>query len=129
MKYRDLDIFFRKNIDTRDISTVSENSAIIQSIKNLVLTRPLERPFSNMLGTETIDYLFETPTSAEIAFLQLDIFNMLKDFEPRILVQSVEVIYPTSAGTTEDLKINIEFSLAGQQDFTAPRTVTFTVAQ
>ena len=87
MKYRDLDIFFKKNADTGDISFVSNNSSIIQSIKNIVLTRKGERPFNNYFGTGTVDLLFDNPSPVDIAFLQKDIKTILEEIEPRINIK------------------------------------------
>jgi phage baseplate assembly protein W len=127
MKYRDLDIFFKKNADTGDISFVSNNSSIIQSIKNIVLTRKGERPFNNYFGTGTVDLLFDNPSPVDIAFLQKDIKTILEEIEPRIIVDSVEVLYPLDDTSEADAKINIKYKLNnGQQNFLT-QTLVLTV--
>jgi len=127
MKYRDLDIFFKKNADTGDISFVSNNSSIIQSIKNIVLTRKGERPFNNYFGTGIVDLLFDNPSPVDIAFLQKDIKTILEEIEPRIIVDSVEVLYPLEDTSAADAKINIKYKLNnGQQNFLT-QTLVLTV--
>lgn len=108
MKYRDLNIFFKKNIDNNDITLMSNNSAVIQSIKNIVLTRLGERPFSNQFGTAVLDLMFAVPTVADLMFLQEDIKENLDLLEKRIIVETVTIEYPVLDGSA-DAKINIEY--------------------
>lgn len=129
MKYRDLHIFFRKNPNNNDISLLSGNSAIVQSIKNLVLTKKGERPFDNSIGTSVVDSLFEQPTLAELAFIENEIQTILEQAEPRIIVNSVELMYPTPSSTTEDLKINIKYVLNNGDILPTQQTLTLTVNQ
>jgi phage baseplate assembly protein W len=129
MKYRDLHIFFRKNPNNNDISLLSGNSAIVQSIKNLVLTKKGERPFNNSTGTSVVDFLFEQPTLAELAFLQNEIQTILEQAEPRIIVDSIELIYPTPSSTTDDLKINIKYVLNNGEILPTQQSLTLTVNQ
>jgi|688.fasta_scaffold01058_27 phage baseplate assembly protein W len=129
MKYRDLHIFFRKNPNNNDISLLSGNSAIVQSIKNLVLTKKGERPFDNSIGTSVVDFLFEQPTLAELAFLQNEIQTILEQAEPRIIVNSIELIYPTPSSTTDDLKINIKYVLNNEEILPTRQSLTLTVNQ
>jgi phage baseplate assembly protein W len=129
MKYRDLHIFFRKNPNNNDISLLSGNSAIVQSIKNLVLTKKGERPFNNSTGTSVVDFLFEQPTLAELAFLQNEIQTILEQAEPRIIVNSIELIYPTPSSTTDDLKINIKYVLNNGEILPTQQSLTLTVNQ
>ena len=129
MKYRDLHIFFRKNPNNNDISLLSGNSAIVQSIKNLVLTKKGERPFDNSIGTSVVDFLFEQPTLAELAFLQNEIQTILEQAEPRIIVDSIELIYPTPSSTTDDLKINIKYVLNNGEILPTQQSLTLTVNQ
>lgn len=129
MKYRDLHIFFRKNPNNNDISLLSGNSAIVQSIKNLVLTKKGERPFDNSIGTSVVDSLFEQPTLAELAFLENEIQTILEQAEPRIIVNSVELTYPTPSSTSEDFKINIKYVLNNGDILPTQQSLTLTVNQ
>ena len=51
MKNRDLNIFFTKNTETEDISLVTGNAAIIQSIKNIILTTSTSIPYHEAQAT------------------------------------------------------------------------------
>jgi hypothetical protein len=129
MKYRDIDIFFRKNIDTNDIILLSDSSSIIQSVKNIVLTRPGEKPFNFSFGTELVDTMFDQPSLAQIAFLQSDIYNQLVELEPRISVEKVEVVWPPKNPSDPDITVNIDFKIISDQLYTTPISLTFTVTQ
>jgi phage baseplate assembly protein W len=111
-KYRDLNIFFNKNQETGDISFSTGNSSIVQSIKNIVLTKKGERPFNQYFGTRLTDILFDSPTYAELALLRNEIKTALDSLEPRITVNSVEINYPIEESEENvDIKINIKYVL------------------
>lgn len=129
MKYRDLDIFFRINDDTKDIRFVSGNADIVQSIKNIVLTKIDERPFNNSFGTRVLDLLFDHPTFAELAFLRSDIKTILSSLEPRIIVDSVTIDYPYTAEDDVDIKINISYYLNNGEKNSNKQVVVLTVNQ
>lgn len=129
MKYRDLHIFFKKNPDTNDIYFVTGNSSIIQSIKNIVLTKKGERPFNNYFGTSVVDLLFEIPTPAELAILRSEVQVALEELEPRINVDSVDIEYPLNITSAEDIKINIKYTLNNGQKNISSQTLILTVAQ
>lgn len=134
MQYRDLDIFFRKDESTNDIRFVSNNSSIVQSIKNLVLTKNNERPFNVVFGTSVLDLLFNSPSLADIAFLQLDIADLLTRSEPRIKVDSVEINYPYTGIDADneqvsDIKINISYYLNTKEQNPKKQEIVLTVNQ
>jgi phage baseplate assembly protein W len=129
MKNRDLNIFFTKNTDTRDISLVTGNAAIIQSIKNIILTRLGERPFNYYFGTDILDLLFDQPSSASLAFLQNDVAKTLSSLEPRIIVREVEIEYPVLNEINTDARVNIRFILNNSQANAQEQTVSIAVNQ
>ena len=66
----DVNISLPKNPFTKDIYGVSNENAIKQSIKNLVLTVPGEKPFQPLVGSRVNELLFE-PLDPFIADLSL----------------------------------------------------------
>ena len=56
--FLDLNIALSRNPFTDDISTVKNDNAIKQSVKNLVLTTPGEKPFQPLIGSKINDLLF-----------------------------------------------------------------------
>jgi phage baseplate assembly protein W len=127
-KYRDLNIFFNKNQETGDISFSTGNSSIVQSIKNIVLTKKGERPFNQYFGTRLTDILFDSPTYAELALLRSEIRTALDSLEPRIKVNSVDILYPIMESTeSSDIKINIKYVLNQGSVNTQEQTLILTV--
>jgi phage baseplate assembly protein W len=127
-KYRDLNIFFNKNQETGDISFSTGNSSIVQSIKNIVLTKKGERPFNQYFGTRLTDILFDSPTYAELALLRNEIKTALDSLEPRITVNSVEINYPIEESEENvDIKINIKYVLNQGSINTPEQTLILTV--
>jgi phage baseplate assembly protein W len=123
-----LNIFFNKNQETGDISFSTGNSSIVQSIKNIVLTKKGERPFNQYFGTRLTDILFDSPTYAELALLRSEIRTALDSLEPRIKVNSVDILYPIMESTeSSDIKINIKYVLNQGSVNTQEQTLILTV--
>jgi|688.fasta_scaffold12144_2 phage baseplate assembly protein W len=127
MKNRDLNIFFTKNTDTGDITLATGNAAIIQSIKNIILTRLGERPFNYYFGTGILDLLFDQPSSASLSFLQSDVAEKLRTLEPRITIRDVEIEYPVLNEINTDARVNIRFILNNSQTNAQEQTVSIAV--
>ena len=58
-KFKDLAISFDDNPNTNDFATVTNENAIKQSVRNLILTTFGERPFQPNLGSRVKGLLFE----------------------------------------------------------------------
>ena len=70
-----------RNPFTKDIYGVSNENAIKQSIKNLVLTVPGEKPFQPLVGSRVNELLFE-PLDPFIAdSIKDEIINTIKQHE------------------------------------------------
>lgn len=117
-KSRDVDIpiFITKNIFTNDINLIKGNSAILNSVKNLVLTTIGERRFNFNLGTIVYNELFNTFTgnyNEEIVQLKNSIFLTLSNYEPRIEDTRVIVIYDD---TNDAINIAITYKNVGSTE-------------
>ena len=62
---------------------LSNERAIIRSVRNLVETIPTERFFNPILGTDIRDTLFGNYDRAEVMMLEDQIRETLGNFEPR----------------------------------------------
>jgi len=91
-EYRDLDMNFAIHPIKKDINKVIGEYAIINSIKNLLLTNYYERPFQPFLGSNVRKLLFEPLDAIVARTLEIEIKNVLQNFEPRVQVISVKVI-------------------------------------
>ena len=88
-KFTDFDIDFGKNSFTGDLSLKTDRNAIRQSIMNIVLTTPGEKPFDPSFGVGVYDLLFENPDNTELAVLERDIMAAVELREPRATVEQV----------------------------------------
>lgn len=88
--YTDLDFNFVRHPRSGDTSTRSDEEAIKQSIRNLVMTRNYERPFRSYLGSQVTALLFEPTTPLLGAMMERAITDVINNFEPRAELLSVE---------------------------------------
>lgn len=91
-EYRDLDMNFTIHPIKKDVNKVIGEYAIINSIKNLLLTNYYERPFQPFLGSNVRKLLFEPLDAIVARTLEIEIKTVLQNFEPRVQVISVKVI-------------------------------------
>jgi phage baseplate assembly protein W len=92
------------------------------------LTKKGERPFNQYFGTRLTDILFDSPTYAELALLRSEIRTALDSLEPRIKVNSVDILYPIMESTeSSDIKINIKYVLNQGSVNTQEQTLILTV--
>lgn len=90
-KYKDLDLNFIAHPGNGDITKHKDEYAVINSIKNLVLTNFFERPFRPTIGSNVKKLLFEPIDSLTSTALQRAITEVIENFEPRAKVSKIEV--------------------------------------
>jgi phage baseplate assembly protein W len=100
----DLDMDLTRNVFSDDISVKLNKQAIRQSVINLAMTRPGERPFSlDSLGGGLEDVIFENDTrSLEYIALEKRIKRSINRYEPRVRFDSMSI---EKNGTTATLTI------------------------
>ena len=106
---------------TGDLQVTKEDAAVKQSVVNLLLTIPGERPFNSNLGSRISELLFEPLDYGIAAQIQDEIRTTIRNYEPRIgIVQLVvEPEYEQNSFT-----VHLEFEIVGRQD-TAPQEINF----
>lgn len=93
--YSDLDLRFNPQPGTKDVSFSYDEQAVIRSVKNLLLTRPYERPFNPLLGSKIDSLLFEPISPLTASLLQDEITRTINNFEPRVTISNLQVtVYP-----------------------------------
>ncbi len=117
--FRDLDLNFTIHPVKKDINTHKNEYAIINSIKNLVLTNHYERPFQPDLGSNIRRLLFEQVDSVTASQIEREITEVIGNFEPRAQVSKVEAI---PAPDENKYQIYLEFFIINN---TAPITINF----
>jgi phage baseplate assembly protein W len=90
--FRDLDLNFTIHPVKKDINVHKNEYAVINSVKNLILTNHYERPFQPELGSNLKRLLFENIDNVVAAQLEREIEETITNFEPRVQVSSVTAV-------------------------------------
>ena len=90
--FSDLDLNFIANPVSKDVSKKYDESAIKQSIKNLILTKNFERPFRSDIGSQIKTLMFEPITPMLSALIKKTIENTITSYEPRANILDVSVL-------------------------------------
>jgi phage baseplate assembly protein W len=101
--FRDLDLNFNIHPVKKDINTFNNEYAVINSIKNLVLTNHYERPFQPELGSNIRRLLFENIDSVVASVIENEITEVINNFEPRAQVSKV-----TAVPSPDENRYNVE---------------------
>lgn len=107
--YSDFDMDFNANPISLGIKMVTNEAAVGQSIKNIVLTRPGERFFNSKLSSKTAGLLFEPMHGLTEVALQETIINAIRSNEHR--VNALDVI--VNAEDDGAYGISITYSVTG----------------
>ena len=89
--YKDFDIIFDAHPVTRKLNTLTNSDAIKRSLKNIILTDKLERPYNPEFGSDIRRRLFETHDGTVADEIASDIEFAVKNFEPRVRLLDVRV--------------------------------------
>jgi phage baseplate assembly protein W len=109
----DLDLNFMIHPIRKDINTHKAEYAVINSVKNLILTNHFERPFQPEVGSNIRRLLFENVDVILAAQLEREIEETVNNFEPRVQVSS---IIATPAVDENGYKVIMEFFVINNPD-------------
>ena len=82
--FKDISLSFSPHPVTKDLPVLTNERAVIRSVRNLVETIPTERYFNSILGTDIRDTLFSNYDRAEVMMIEDQIRETLGNFEPRV---------------------------------------------
>lgn len=105
-QYTDIPFFISRNSFTGDLNTVKDLNAIRQSIKNILMTIPGERPFNYLFGASLYGDLFENYTMELMLDIQSKIANGIRNFENRVELNDIRVL--NSPGTNS-INVVVDF--------------------
>lgn len=88
-KFRDIDLDFDKHPISKDVTTLTNDDAIIRSIRNLVFLNFNEKPFHPEIGCGVRQLLFENFTPLTKILIERTITEAIRNFEPRAKVENV----------------------------------------
>jgi phage baseplate assembly protein W len=101
--FRDLDLNFQIHPIRKDINVHKNELAVVNSIKNLILTNHYEKPFQPEIGSNVRRLLFENVDSFMAAQIQREIEETINNFEPRAQVSKV-----TAVASPDENRYNIQ---------------------
>lgn len=91
-QFRDLDLNFAIHPLKKDVNKHLDQMAVINAVKNLVLTSHYEKPFNPDYGSNVRKLLFETLDIITASAIEREIQQTIESFEPRVRVISLAVI-------------------------------------
>ena len=118
---KDLKINFKPHPVTGDLQVTKDEAAVKQSVVNLLMTVPGERPFNSELGSRISELLFEPLDYGIAAQISTEIASTIKRFEPRIGIVdlNVEPEYEENS-----FAVHLEYEIVGRED-NAPLEINF----
>lgn len=111
--YSDLFTNFDINPISDDVAVKTNENAVKQSIRNLILTDRGERPFQPKLGGNIRRMLFENVEAQTMLVVKEQIKQTIEDYEPRCSVIDVVVTPSTDRNA---IAITIVFAVINKQE-------------
>ena len=111
--FKDLSVTFKKHPVTDDLVTVKDKAAIVQAITALLLTNKGERPFKPDLGCGIQQSLFEPLDYATGGLIRSQVVEVIKKYEPRIVLDNIEVIPDEQNNGYE---VELFYTIVGRDD-------------
>ena len=108
--FKDISLSFSPHPVTKDLPVLSNERAIVRSVRNLVDTIPTERFFNSLLGTDIRDSLFKNFTSATVTIIEDQIRQTIANFEPRVSNLNVEV---DAIPDGNEINVKVLFDITG----------------
>ena len=122
--YIDISLAWEQNPLNGDITTLRDVRAINNSLKNIVMTYPLETPFNANFGSQVSTLLFDPVDLATAGILELEIRRAIEGDEKRVKVENV-FVKPNSDGLS--FVVDIEYKIIGSEEiFTVKQILTAT---
>ncbi len=118
-EYSDLDLNFTIHPVKKDINRHVGDMAVINSIKNLVLTNHYERPFQPDIGSNIRRLLFENMDTITASSIEREIEQTISNYEPRARVSRINAIADFNKN---GFKVEMEFFVINRTD---PITINF----
>lgn len=98
-RFTDVSLSFEANPVTGDLTTLSNERAINNSLKNLMMISTSEVPYNSQIGSGIPSYLFEVFDDVTADLISKEIERIIKFSEPRIeLTPQVDLFSITTEG-------------------------------
>ena len=110
--FKDISLSFEPHPVTGDLPTISNQSAINRSIRNLVETIPSERFFNSTIGSNVRNSLFDIIDFASSSIIEDQIKILISNYEPRVNDVRVQV---DPRPDLNEYEITITYNIIGQE--------------
>ena len=108
-RYKDIDLTLAVKTTTGDVFKKLDAAAVKQSIKNLIMTNQLEKPFRPNYGADIRSSLFELADYGDDTIIKDKIVTNIRRFEPR--AEIVDVIVNSVEGYKNTIDVTITFEI------------------
>jgi len=119
-QFKDFSFLFTSHPSSADIVKKTDEDAIKQSLRNLLLTKHYERPFHPEIGCQIHSLLFENWDPIIERTMQQTIIDVVNKFEPRVRLNDVKI---NPRPDENGIEVSIEFQLINSE-----KPVTLTTA-
>jgi len=121
-KFVDISLSFTPNPLTGDLTTITNERAINNAIKNLVLISPNEVPFNRNMGSTVAYLMFEMCDEATAGLIKSEIDRSIRYNEPRVELQDLVV---KAEPEFNQFVVSIKYKIIGyDQIFTVNQILT-----
>mgnify|MGYP003327210221 len=118
-EFKDLDLNFNIHPVKKDINRNLGPMAVINSVKNLILTNHYERPFRPEIGSNVRRLLFENLDVVTATNIKNEIQRMIENYESRVSIIQLDV---KSDFDRNGFNVFMEFYIVNQ---TSPVKINF----
>jgi phage baseplate assembly protein W len=92
LSFSDLDMDMTIDPLTEDVSAITGENVVRQSLKNLLQFRRYEKPFHPEIDSGIMDLLFEPATPITVIQMKRKITELIQTYERRVRAVNVEII-------------------------------------
>ena len=110
--FKDISLSFSPHPVTKDLPVLTNERAIVRSVRNLVETIPSERFFESLLGTDIRGSLFSNYTRNTAMIIEDQIRSTVSNFEPRVANLGVAI---NSQPDINSMEVTVIFDIVGLQ--------------
>ena len=108
--FKDISLSFSPHPVTKDLPVLTNERAVVRSVRNLVETIPTERFFNSDIGTDIRGSLFETFSRETLVTIEDQIRDTIGNFEPRVANLEIEA---SSRPDDNTFNIKVIFDIVG----------------
>ena len=108
--FKDISLSFSPHPVTKDLPVLTNERAIVRSVRNLVETIPTERYFNSLIGADIRGSLFENFTISTVSLIEDQIRTTVANFEPRVENLTIEV---DGQPDNNSIDVNVIFDISG----------------